>query len=95
MKYKKEDLMYLLSIFYERDREKLLSALLKIRKRCCAYSGPLCDCKYGVTDESACGMHEKGNGCPELATACSLLFRLTDKEYAEILQRRPEYDNNC
>lgn len=74
----------------ERSKDDLAAALRFIREKVCAYRGKpghRCDCKYGVTAESACRHSERGSGCPELLSAADLLEAMTPAEEKRILAR--------
>lgn len=67
----------------------MTEVLLTLREQLCNYMGNTCDCKFisdvemfkknGARGEQSC--------CPELAVVSSLLIRMTDKEFKEILSR--------
>lgn len=72
-----------------RDQDRAVAVVSTVRKRCCAYLGDRCDCKYGIsTDDSAPGVRgERGNGCPELREVEKLLKALTPFEWARLVKR--------
>lgn len=84
---RKKDLPYLHITKYHRagNKDSLLETIFALRKTHCGYSGAPCDCKFGATISSL-GRGEQ-TGCPELATLASLLIRMTETEYKEILSR--------
>ena len=46
--------------------EELIANLEALRAKVCTYSGPTCDCKFGVNDR-------EGTGCPELRQVLEML----------------------
>jgi len=62
----------------EPKKRKLLDVLEEIRKKVCVYKGKRCDCKFG--GENVGKSTERGNGCPELRTAMSLIDEACDED---------------
>lgn len=67
----------------EKDKDKVVEALEKLRKSICGYMQQPCDCKYGYDGPN---VGEK-TGCCELSVARDIIRFLTDKEYKEIVGR--------
>lgn len=73
-------------------QEKLVKGLGNIAHKLCCYSRPdhratRCDCKYGVTYETATRCSEVGPGCPEVTMAEELIKAMTPAEFNRICKR--------
>jgi len=58
-----------------------------VRRRCCAYIGNHCDCKFGIEKAAGRVFGEAGNGCPELRDVAELLSLLTPYERQRLAKR--------
>lgn len=68
------------------EKDRLVEGLKFLQKRHCAYTGPRCDCKYGVA-EHPYGSSGELNGCPELSETYKLIEAMSDFEFVRIARR--------
>lgn len=66
------------------QKQKLITNLEKLRKNLCCYMGDYCDCKYG---NGTLKFSSEATGCPEIRQTISMLYVLTDEEFADICNR--------
>lgn len=74
-------------------KKELLATLRLLRVHQCAYMGPggleaqICDCKFRKKGDPVTWGSERGNACPELYQAITVIERMSDSNFTKLLKR--------